>query len=358
VALALDDEHADVLHCAAQDAGADQEYRRLCARALKKVEEAHAQVADDAADRGASAEKGFHFWFVGREDFLALAEERPMPRHQTLKQQGLLSRILLSEADVVSGAARRFGAVSHRWIKEWHTDPDAVKLRKIKEILRENPGVTHVWLDWACIPQRWRDDGTEGRTTFAEQREFTMTLANVLPYLYLGCTVFVLFDADYNRRFWPSVEAWTSMRRITAKGLEEASPEDLRAQVYGIGGSDGQARLREYLCDAWLHKSAEEAVHTLRFDEYFVTNLKDKEVNLQIVSGLDERVEGLLRRNPGLVGTARREGHGPLDACRCGADYPSAASRFCHMCGAARTPLVEEVAPGSPPLCAGCMRAP
>ncbi|CAK0908117.1 unnamed protein product [Prorocentrum cordatum] len=119
---------------------------------------------------------------MSREEFLALPEDRPMPRHQTLRDQGKLVRIFMTEADVLSGAARTKAAVSHRWVRHWHIDPDCTKLKKLNTILRESPDITHVWIDWACIPQKWKDDATEGRKTFVEQEEFNRTLANVLPY--------------------------------------------------------------------------------------------------------------------------------------------------------------------------------
>ncbi|CAK0803761.1 unnamed protein product [Prorocentrum cordatum] len=89
---------------------------------------------------------------------------------------------------------------------------------------------------------------------------------------------------------------------------ENETDKFLGVRVHGVAGSDGQAALRDYLFGAWLHKSAEEAARTLRFEEYFVTNQKDKEVNLQVLAGLDERVKGILEQNPSLAAAFSSKG--------------------------------------------------
>ncbi|CAK0820553.1 unnamed protein product [Prorocentrum cordatum] len=52
VALALADEHADALQDAAQEEEVGKVFRDSCAKAVDKIDAAHAQAADDAARHG------------------------------------------------------------------------------------------------------------------------------------------------------------------------------------------------------------------------------------------------------------------------------------------------------------------
>jgi hypothetical protein len=257
-----------------------------------KAEELKLQPQEEHVDAD-----GQWFWFITREAFLQLPDDECLPRHQTLRAQGKLVRKFITMEDVVSGrVAKDTGAISHRWLKPFHVDPDRLKLQKIKGILLDNPTILFIWMDWVSLPQKHRDDGTIDRRSPREQMEFEVGLQNVLPYIYLGCQVILLWDADYNRRFWPCVEAWTSMRTVTHRGCVPSSSRDIRAKVYGIGGSEGNDDAATcYMFGTWLHKTAKEAVSALENDEYFVTNTKDKATCLQIVEGLDEKVRTLLK---------------------------------------------------------------
>lgn len=315
---------------------AAEDFHEICTAALNQIDSAHAHA--DVQDAGAGAEQSFPCWFIGRDELLNLPDDQPMPHHQTLKKQGKLELIHLSLADVVSGAAAKSkAAVSHRWVTRSHVDPHRVKLRKLKMIMQANPHITHVWMDWICTPQKWNDDGTEGRRTFEEQKEFKMTLANTLSYIYLGCTVFVLFDADYNHRFWPCVEVWMSMRKITQDGLAPASRHNLRAKVYGVGGSEDHPNLLEYLCGQWLKKSADEALATLRGNDYLVTNQKDKDLQLQKLRELDALVVGAQKEQTcSYPATPCTPVHNAQQCSKCGVPYCSEEAAFCHKCGSAR----------------------
>ncbi|CAK0826907.1 unnamed protein product [Prorocentrum cordatum] len=56
VALALADEHADALHDAAQEEEVGKVFRDSCAKAVGKIDAAHAQAADDAARHGTATQ--------------------------------------------------------------------------------------------------------------------------------------------------------------------------------------------------------------------------------------------------------------------------------------------------------------
>jgi hypothetical protein len=206
----------------------------------------------------------------------------------------MLEHLYITSQDVISGKARRGkGVVSHRWSRHNHIDPDCVKLRKLKEVLRNDPSIEYLWLDWISIPQNFLDNGAEGVHTAEDKAELDLTLKNVLSYLYLGCTVFLLWDASCSKRFWTSAEAWTSMRAVTEEGVVPAYSDRLRLQLFVISGDEGfgDEVAHEFVTDLWLHRSAQETAAMLRSGEYAATNARDKEVNIEAILRLSERIQ-------------------------------------------------------------------
>ena len=97
----------------------------------------------------------FFFFFVSRTEFLNLPHlPGGLPRHQDLRQRGLLFERQVSLDDVFS---HRWVAtsvvVSHRWFGPTHPDPDNEKLAKVQAFVDGHPEVDSVWLDWLCVPQ-------------------------------------------------------------------------------------------------------------------------------------------------------------------------------------------------------------
>jgi len=224
-----------------------------------------------------------------------LPDDQPLPRHQTLRDAGMLVRLYITRQDVISGKARRGkGVVSHRWSQRNHIDPDCVKLRKLKDILRNDPSIEYLWLDWISIPQTCINVGAEGGYTAEGKAELDLTMKSVLSYLYLGCTVLLLWDARCRTRFWTSAEAWTSMRAVSEEGVVPASSECLRLRVFAISGEEGMGdeAAYEFVTDLWLHKSAQQTAAELRRDEYAATNARDKDISIEAILRLSERIQG------------------------------------------------------------------
>jgi len=241
---------------------------------------------------------GMYFWFISRRSFLGLSDDQRLPRHQTLRDAGMLERLYITDQDVISGKARRGKAVvSHRWSRDNHIDPDCVKLKKLKQVLRSDPSIEYLWLDWISIPQKFLDNGMEGWHTDEDKAELDLTLKNVLSYLYLGCTVLLLWDPGCSHRFWTSAEAWTSMRAVSEEGVVPACSERLRLQVFVISGDTGIGNdaAREHVADLWLHRSAQEAAAALGGGEYAASVAGDKAVGIEAILRLGGRVQESVR---------------------------------------------------------------
>jgi len=229
------------------------------------------------------------FWFVPAAVFLGLPDDRPMPCHQTLRDRGVLVRRSLAWEDIASGrVAENTAAVSHRWKEHRHPDPDMGKLRKLKIVLRSSANIEFLWIDWMCAPQKFRDDGSLGGRTAEESQEFDDILKSILPCLFLAAQVIILWDRQYNSRFWPNVESWTAMQMPTPRGLVPAPAKRLRARFFGIASADGQDKhVKQLMMASWHNKTANEAVGVLAADDILVTNAKDKTIGLNVVASLD-----------------------------------------------------------------------
>jgi len=176
-------------------------------------------------------------------------------------------------------------AVSHRWTRPHHPDPDCTKLRKLQKEL-EGSSIKLVWVDWVCAPQ-----SHGGGRTDEENIEFKQILENILPFIFLGCRVFVMYERIYNQRFWPNVECWIATKMPTKDGLKPATEDRLRIQVHGIRSAKGMdVASRSFLLETWHSASAHDAIEALSHSDILVTNMKDKEVNLRVVASLDMQI--------------------------------------------------------------------
>jgi hypothetical protein len=189
--------------------------------------------------------------------------------------------------DVLSGRfAADTAAVSHRWPTPEHFDPKCTKIAKLREILSSTPSIKFLWIDWVSAPQ-WHGGGR----TDEEEEEFRLILENILPFIFLGCSVIVLYERIYNQRFWPNVECWIGTKMPTEDGLVPASENRLRIQVYGIESASGQDHVNlAFVLEMWHAADAQQAVHVLSKNDVLVTNARDKEVNLKVVGSLDEKI--------------------------------------------------------------------
>jgi hypothetical protein len=230
---------------------------------------------------------GMEFWFFPVDQFLLLPSNRPIPRHQVLRDMGVLVKRQMNIEDVVAGKFMDSAAVSHRWTTPDHPDPDCTKLRKLQKELAGS-SIKYLWLDWTCAPQ-WHGGGRSDE----EDREFRRTLENILPFIFLGCRVIIMYERIYNQRFWPNVECWIATKMPTKDGLMPATADRLRMQVHGIRSARGKdAGSRSFLLAAWHSRSAWDTITALSKDDILVTNKRDKEVNLKVVASLDIQIRG------------------------------------------------------------------
>jgi len=222
--------------------------------------------------------------------FMALPDDQPLPPHQDLRDRGLLVKRNISMKDVVAGkVASDTAAVSHRWDTPSHPDPQCNKVKKLKSVLVKKPWIQHLWMDYICAPQ-WLD----GRRTPEEEEEFRQILSNILPYKYLGATVFVLYERIYGQRFWPCVETWVSTKTPTKNGLEPSPQSRMRTHFFGMLSMDGQDKeITTFMLSIWRKMPTQQAIVTLSKDDILVTNAKDKELNLKILGELGQTIQML-----------------------------------------------------------------
>jgi hypothetical protein len=143
------------------------------------------------------------FWLLPVVEFMRMPADKPLPRHQELRDKGLLVKREMNIQGVLAGTySADTAAISHRWTVPEHADPDCAKVLKLQTILKDSPSIEYLWMDWACAPQ-WHGGGR----TDEEETEFRLILENILPFIFLGCQVIVLYERAYSQRFWPNVSA-------------------------------------------------------------------------------------------------------------------------------------------------------
>ena len=146
---------------------------------------------------------------MARDDYLKIIADavdgptiQQIPNHQALKKQELLKEMTIHLHEVVDGSLRgKFAFFSHKWDgKGYPFDSKGKKLRQMRCALLADPAIQFVFVDWIALPQ--------GVRTPEETQYFRDTLEVMLPNLVLGASVIVIWDPDFNRRFWPSIEVW------------------------------------------------------------------------------------------------------------------------------------------------------
>ncbi|CAK0866396.1 unnamed protein product [Prorocentrum cordatum] len=250
------------------------------------VSELDAEISEHQADQKTELLETMDFWFLPVEALMNMPRNIPVFRHQVLRDLGLLVKRTMTLEDVLAG---RFvadtAAVSHRWPEPEHPDPDGSKLCELQDILAKIPSIKFVWMDWVCAPQ-WHCGGR----TEEEEEEFRLILENILPFIFLGCTVIVLYERVYNQRFWPNVESWIATKMATEDGLVPATEDRLRLKVHGIDSVKG-FNCTPWVLDSWHHADAQLAICILSHKDILVTNAKDKDVNLKVLGSLDHMIK-------------------------------------------------------------------
>jgi len=257
---------------------------------IRRDEEDARAVAEPSQDQSAgySLRECMDFWFMSADEIMRMPADSPLPRHQELRDMGLLTKREMNIDDVISGRfADDTAAVSHRWPVPHHFDPDCTKLRTLQEIVMKTPSIKYFWIDWVCAPQKHG-----GGRSDEEEVEFHLILENILPFIFLGCRVIVLYERVYAQRFWPNVECWMATKMATQDGLVPATSDRLRVHVHGLHSRRGKDQLNTAdVLGMWHEASAQEAIAALSQDDILVTNAKDKEINLKVVGSLDGMIQ-------------------------------------------------------------------
>ena len=102
----------------------------------------------------------------------------------------------------------------------------------------------------------------------------------------------ILYDNQYNGRFWPCVECWSSFQVATPDGLESEKLDfRRRATFVCVAASEGtEAQAQSFMEQQWRHVTSEEAVRRLLRPDLLVTNKKDKEVQVHVLKSLNKQV--------------------------------------------------------------------
>jgi len=254
------------------------------------------------------------FWFIQRKHFLPtsktgiitkkgaaviedkdsrLRDDLPIPRFQELRDRGLVDKREIHLSDVLSGALRRSHAVvSHRWEDKHHPDARGEQLRRIKRFLQRSPHIQYLWYDYMSIPQG--KEGPLGRTK--EEEAYYVESLKMSNMLYLGLTVFVIWDQQYSRRFWPCIESWLGLQEATPGGLRPAPVERSRIEIACIGADQGSSNTLAMIRATWGSLGVAEASEKLRHTDMLVTHRRDKDIALHMLHLLDQQFAELYER--------------------------------------------------------------
>ena len=147
-----------------------------------------------------------------------------------------------------------------------------------------------------CIPQDRRSEearkrGLPDSRSGEEYTDFKWQLQNV-NLLYLGLDVLTLLDLSYLSRFWTQVEAWFAMQSATPEGLRPAKEGEDRLTIHPILAAEASGQtLQKALREIWSGRTCEQAITALRYEDIAVTNLSDKDIQIEKLERLDNEVK-------------------------------------------------------------------
>ena len=263
-------------------------------------------AAESAGDR-IDPHRACDYWWLDADRLRALTPDelqRGLPDFKTLRAGSQSYTDLgLTKKSIIPAAACRHKlrnrlVCSHRWETMTNPDPTGQQLREVVAYLRRNPGIQYVWIDFPCMPQYPRSKDEDAH--FKEMLEY-------IGWAFLACSVLIIFDADYNSRFWTRYEAFLAMQMCDPKsGLKTAVGHgDARFEVACLGSTkDYGKQYLDMLLD-FGRASAERTLRTLSQRDIKVTNEKDK--TMQLVK--------LYRRNQHVIQVLEAAEHPPPSAC-------------------------------------------
>ena len=120
----------------------------------------------------------------------------------------------------------------------------------------------------------------------------SLSVLQSLSDLYLTAKVLILLDNSYSSRFWTLFEAWSSMMTATADGVRTAEASERRFTIRCIHNADNefdQPKLVKLLST----KTPQEMYAILAKPDVVVTNDRDKDMMLPVVSSTNEHVKNI-----------------------------------------------------------------
>lgn len=253
-------------------------------RALEKVKSANTE--------GTSPSSSFlqtcTFYFVPADYLRVMTEDqaKAIPTHKDLLANGTLKEFEFSFPESVATERFRneFVAISHPWGTPAHPDPKGTQMSAIIEYLKCNREVKYLWFDYFCMPQGERTE---------DEKAYMKKALGLINMLYLGCHVAILLNLQYSNRFWCLFESFLAMHECGPKGLVGPRPEGgKRFTIIPIEGADEAGEeYSEALEATWSRLSTEQAFKHLRNDDIQVTNLRDKEIQLEKLIGLERAIQ-------------------------------------------------------------------
>ena len=238
------------------------------------------------------------FYFLPAEYVGKVPEkQKSLPRMQTLRDAGILKKMKIPLVDAFRGEGiiKKILFVSHRWEEPDQPDVDGEQLKAMKAYLDTHRDIEWVWFDYSSMPQRVRliHSTTDWRTP-KELAEFQLMLKCITD-LYLTAHVLVILDGSSASRFWPLMEAWYSMQKVTPDGLRPATEDERRYTIKCIHNAtdrhDGEG-----LVDKVYTKKPEEMHGILKKPDVDVTNRKDKLDQLPKILAMDEHVKEMFAK--------------------------------------------------------------
>jgi hypothetical protein len=230
-------------------------------------------------DRGS---EGVKFWFLHARGVREETSWTVLPSYGTIcsEHPEMLVAMTITLGDALHGKYEdNFLAISHRWDDPNQPDTDGSQLAEIRDYLDSHPSVDYLWLDWCCMPQ--------GERSEEDQQEFDRMLPHI-NLLYLSMGVLLLVDIAYLSRFWTGFEAWLSMQHMTSAGLEPVPSGLERYTICCI--HNAKIGVKQTLLETWHDRSPQQAREILSKPDVSVTNLRDKETQLEKIEFLDEDV--------------------------------------------------------------------
>jgi len=217
-----------------------------------------------------------------------------LPRMQSLRKAGALTKLAIKLSDAICGIGTgEVLFISHRWENPSSPDTAGKQFEAIREHLHSHPEIKYVWYDFWSMPQRQDKDIDDRSPT--EKAEFDFMLSCIAD-LYLTTKVLILLDNSYVGRFWTMMEAWCAMQMVTAEGVRACQNEaEKRYSIRCIWNADEEFDPPK-LIKKLSTKSSQEIHEILSSPDVVLTNAKDKELMLPVISRTNEHVKEIFER--------------------------------------------------------------